>query len=141
MTETKKPAGPLRFAPVITLDAKFFWDHANKEEFVVEQCTDCCALRYPPRPMCPQCNSVSRKVKPLSGKGKVYSWIRPMHPKAMGFAEPPTVALIELEEGFRMVSNVVDCAFEDVTAGMPVEVTFVDVMNKKKLPVFKPVEA
>ena len=46
-----------------------------------------------------------RELVQLSGKGKVYSWIRPVHPKPVGFSEPPIVALIDLEEGFRLVSN------------------------------------
>lgn len=132
--------GPERLAPVVTLDAKFFWDHANKGELVCQRCGDCHTYRYPPRPMCPECHSLATEIVELSGRGTVYSWIRPQHPPPVGFSEPPTAAIIELEEGFRMVSNVVDIAFEDITAGMPVEVLFVPTMKNKQVPVFRPAE-
>lgn len=124
--------------PVVTLDAKFFWDHATNGELVCQRCCDCNEFRFPPRPMCPSCHSLEHDIVQLSGKGTVYSWIRPRHPKPVGFDEPPIAALIELEEGFRMVSNVIDIAFEDVTAGMPVEVTFASTMKNKQVPVFRP---
>jgi len=140
MTEEVKKPAPLRLAPIITLDAKFFWDAAREEKFVCEKCSDCGEFRYPPRPMCPHCHSVKRDVTELSGKGKVFSWIRPSHPKAVGFAEQPVAAVIEVEEGFRIVSNVIDCEFGDIEAGMPVEVAFADTMQKKKVPVFRPAQ-
>lgn len=135
----KKERKPMqRMAPIVTLDAKFFWDHATEGELVCECCSECGKFRFPPRPMCPHCHSVEREIVKLSGRGTVYTWIRPLHPPAMGFDEPPIAALIELEEGFRMVSNLVDIAFEDVTAGLPVEVTFVPTMKDKQVPVFRP---
>jgi len=138
MTENTEEQKPTRMPPVVTLDAKFFWDHATKGELVCERCSNCDTFRYPPRPMCPDCHSVERDIVPLSGKGTVYSWIRPRHPKPFGFDEPPIAALITLEEGFRMVSNLIDIEFEDVTAGMPVEVTFVPTLKNKQVPVFRP---
>lgn len=129
---------PTRLPPVVTLDAKFFWEHANKGELVCQRCTDCGEFRFPPRPMCPHCHSLEREIVALSGRGTVYSWIRPLHPQPAGFDEPPTVAVIELEEGFRMVSNLCDIAFEDVRAGLPVEVTFAPTMKNKQVPVFRP---
>lgn len=142
MTDNKDQAqrAPQRMAPVVTLDAKFFWDHAAEGKLVAQRCSDCQAYRFPPRPMCPQCHSLETDIVELSGRGRVYSWVRPQHPPAFGFSEPPTAAVIELEEGFRMVSNVVDIPFEDVTAGMPVEVTFAPTMKDKQVPVFRPVE-
>ncbi len=142
MTDTNKPATeapkPTRLNPVITLDAKFFWDRANKGELAAQKCSDCGEFRFPPRPMCPKCHSVKRDEVTLSGKGKVISWIRPIHPAPVGFKEPPTVAIIELEEGFRMVSNVVDIAFEDIKFEMPVEVLFDKTMTGRQVPIFRP---
>jgi uncharacterized OB-fold protein len=143
MTATPDPAAstepkPIRLAPIVTPDAKFFWDGADREEFLGQKCGDCGRFRNPPRPMCPHCFSVKREEVPLSGRGTVYTWIRPQHPPAFGFREPPTVAVIELEEGFRFVSNVEGIAFEDITAGLPVQVAFVPTMGKHKVPVFRP---
>lgn len=138
MTEKTEKPKTMRMPPVVTLDAKFFWDAAAKGELVCERCSNCDTFRYPPRPMCPECHSVEREVVQLSGKGTVYSWIRPRHPKPFGFDEPPIAALITLEEGFRMVSNLIDVEFEDVTAGMPVEVDFAPTLKNKQVPVFRP---
>ena len=141
-TENTPPAAPkpTRLAPIVTLDAKFFWDAADKGEFVGEQCADCGKLRFPPRPMCPYCHSVKREVVPLSGRGTVYSWILPRHPMPFGFKEAPIVATIELEEGehYRLVSNLYGVALEDVKAGMPVEVFFEPTMGNHQVPVFRP---
>src|SRR5262249_60728469 len=78
----------------------------------------------PPRPMCPRCHGVARREVRLSGRGVVYSWIVPRHPAPVGFAEPPVVALVELEEGIRLVSNVVGAAPGEVRQGPPVDVDF-----------------
>lgn len=130
-----------RMAPIVTLDAKFFWKEACNEKLVAEKCSDCGEFRFPPRPMCPSCHSVNREPTQLSGKARVVSWIKPVHPPSFGFTEPPTAAIVELEEGFRMVTNIVDIPFEDVKAGMEVEVTFADTMKDKKVPVFRPTGA
>lgn len=137
---TQEQTKPTRLKPIITLDAKFFWDHANKEELVCQKCSDCGEFRFPPRPMCPKCHSVERDIVQLSGRGRVVSWIRPRHPTPVGFKEPPTVAIIQLEEGMRLVSNLVDIAFEDVQADMAVEVLFDATIGNRKVPVFHPVK-
>ena len=133
------PPKPTRKDTIVTPDAKFFWDGANQEKLLGQRCVDCRQWRYPPRPMCPHCFSVKTEIAELSGRGTVYTWVRPMHPPPFGFKEPPTVAVIALEEGFRLVSNVVDIPFEQITAGLPVQVKFAPTMGNKKVPVFAPV--
>jgi uncharacterized OB-fold protein len=88
--------------------------------------------------MCPHCYSTQREVIKLSGRGTVYSWILPRHPPPLGFAEPPIVALIELQEGIRLVSNLVDVPLERVQAGLAVEVSFVPTRGGRAVPVFRP---
>lgn len=143
MKTTPDPAAaqPMRLAPIVTPDAKFFWDAADRGELVGQRCGACQRFRFPPRPMCPHCHSLEREVVPLSGRGRVYSWIRPVHPQPFGFAEPPIVALIELAEGFRIVSNLVGIAFEDVRAELPVAVEFEATQGGHRVPVFRPVSA
>lgn len=144
MTDTPEPKKEKpkakRLNPVITLDAKFFWDHAKKHEFVCQQCSDCREFRFPPRPMCPHCHSVEREIVELSGKGSVHSFVRPTHPKAVGFDTPPIAAVIDVEEGFRFVSNLVEVEWEKIEVGMAVEVTFAETMGKKAVPVFRPAD-
>lgn len=129
---------PTRIAPIVTLDSKFFWEAADRGEFVGQRCGDCGKHRFPPVPMCPHCHSLNTEVVALSGRGKVVSWIKPLHPPAFGFKEPPTVAVIELEEGTRFVSNIVGIEFDKVRMNLPVEVCFEATMGNHKVPVFRP---
>ena len=142
MTEATEAAPaapkPTRIAPIVTTDAKSFWEAADREEFVGQKCGDCNKFTFPPRPMCPHCHSLNRIEVPLSGYGTVHSWTIPRHPHPFGFKEAPIVAVIQLDEGIRFVSNVVGIAPEDVKMDMKVEVTFEPTMNKHKVPVFRP---
>jgi hypothetical protein len=73
----------------------------------------------------------------LSGKGKVYSWTTVTHPVHPAFEVPYAVVIVELDEGVRLVSNIVDCKPEDLYIGMPVEVIFEDVTEEVTLPKFR----
>ena len=122
--------------PVYAPDAAFFWDGVARGELLGQRCADCKHLAHPPRPMCPKCHSTRREQIRLSGNGTVCSWIVPRHPAPVGFAEPPVVALIELEEGIRLVSNLVDIEFSAIRRGLAVEVRFVPTRGGKAVPVF-----
>jgi len=137
MSTPEGPA-PTRPDPIVSRDAEFYWEGALRGELLGQACASCGELRHPPRPMCPRCHSVERKIVPLSGRGTVYSWVIPRHPQPVGFAESPVVALIELEEGIRLVSNVVGAAPGQVRQGLPVEVAFERTRGGKAVPVFRP---
>jgi uncharacterized OB-fold protein len=124
--------------PIVSRDSAFFWEAALRGELLGQACATCGELRHPPRPMCPRCHGVLRKEVRLSGRGVVYSWIIPRHPAPVGFAEAPIVALVELEEGIRIVSNVVGAAPGEVRQGLPVEVIFEPTRGGKAVPVFRP---
>jgi uncharacterized OB-fold protein len=124
--------------PIVTRDTDFYWEGALRGELLGQACAACGKLRHPPRPMCPHCHGVERKVVRLSGRGEVYSWIIPRHPAPVGFAESPVVAPVELEEGIRIVSNVVGAAPGQVRQGLPVEVAFEPTRSGKAVPVFRP---
>jgi len=126
-----------RPAPVLTPDTAFFWEACARGELVAQRCGDCGDLAHPPRPMCPKCHSVRRETARLSGRGEVHSWIVPRHPAPIGFAEPPVVALIQLDEGVRLVSNLVDVPLTEVRTGLRVEVTFAATAGGRAVPVFR----
>ena len=138
MTTTSEAPKPTRMAPIVTPDSKSFWEAADRGEFVGQKCSDCGQFRFPPRPMCPHCHSLKREEVKLSGFGKVISWTMPRHPAPFGFTEPPIVAVVELDEGTRFVSNLVGVALDQVKMDMPVEVGFDDTQGNHKVPVFKP---
>lgn len=137
-TETSAPKKPIRMAPIVSAESKFFWDAADRGEFVAQRCGDCGLYSFPPRPMCPQCHSLKREVVALSGKGEVLSWTVPRHPPAFGFLEPPIVAVIKLAEGINFVSNVNGVALDEMRVGLPVEVRFEPTMGNHQVPVFQP---
>ncbi len=128
----------LRPAPWVTRDSQFFWDAARREELVAQACGSCGALRTPPRPMCPHCNSLERREQVLSGRGTVHTWVMPRYPVIPGVAEGTIVAVIELDEGVRMVSAICDIDYDDITRDMPVEVFFEPTEGDFKIPLFRP---
>jgi uncharacterized OB-fold protein len=128
-----------RPAPRVTRDSAFFWEAATRGELVAQRCADCGELRSPPRPMCPHCNSVKSEPQLLSGRGSVYTWVVPRYPVIPGFEGTHIVAVIDLEEGIRMVSNVCGIEHADIVADMPVEVFFEETQGGFKIPLFRPV--
>jgi hypothetical protein len=92
--------------------------------------------------MCPECHSLDFAWAPMSGRGTVYTYAivnQPLHPFWSG-RTPYNVVLVELEEGVRIVSNLVDCPNDLVRIGMPVTVVWEDVTDEISLPMFKPRE-
>jgi uncharacterized OB-fold protein len=126
----------MRLAPSMTGDSQFFWDGAKDGRLLIQRCAACGALRHPPRPMCPHCHSLTWDTLESSGRGTVYSFVMPRHPQFPFFDDDYIVALIELEEGTRLVSNLVDIAPDDARIGMPVTVRFDEFDDGVVLPVF-----
>jgi uncharacterized protein len=111
-----------RLAPTTTPDTEFFWDGLKDGTLLIQRCGGCGTLRHPPRPMCPHCNSLEWNAIESSGRGTVYSFVMPRHPPWPWFeGQTYIVALIELEEGTRILSNLRDVDPAAVTIGMPVE--------------------
>jgi uncharacterized OB-fold protein len=113
-----------RLGPSMSPDTQFFWDGLTEHRLLVQRCTDCGELRHPPRPMCPSCNSLQWDTLESSGRGTVLSFVMPQHPTYPWFEYPYIVALVELEEGFRLVSNVIGTTPDETSIGMTVEVEF-----------------
>jgi uncharacterized OB-fold protein len=109
---------------------------------MLQRCTDCGHIRFPPTRFCSRCRSVKCEWIASKGHGRVFSWIVVRHPvprEVYAQEVPYVVALIELDEGVRIPSNIVDCKPEDVSAGMPVSVIFRTVTPEVTLPLFQPV--
>jgi uncharacterized OB-fold protein len=126
--------------PVPSELSRPFWEACRRHELLVQRCLSCGTVRFPPAILCPECLSEEAEWKKSSGKGKVFSFVvfhRLYHPGFEGEL-PYTVALIELEEGARLISNVVGCPPVEVACDMPVEVVFEDVTPEVTLPKFRP---
>ena len=139
MNTTAQPPAATRPDPILTPDTAFFWEGAKRGELLAQRCADCGDLQHPPRPMCAKCHSVRREQVRLSGRGEVYSWIIPRHPQPIGFAEPPVVALIRLDEGIRLVSNLVGVVPGQIRNGVRVQVEFEPTVGGHAVPVFRPI--
>lgn len=136
--EAEKPARPLRPRPALTQDNAFWFEGARQHRLLIQRCKQCGTLRHPPRPMCSECRSYEWDVVDASGRGAVYSFVVNHYPQVPAFDYPLAVGLIELEEGTRLVANVVGVDPGDIRVGMPVEVEWVDHDPDLSLPAFKP---
>jgi uncharacterized OB-fold protein/acyl dehydratase len=132
----KKPNRP---RPSLNLDNQFWFDGAKEHKLLIQKCSSCGALRHPPGPMCPSCQSLEWETQEASGRGVVYSFVTNHYPPVPSFDYPLNVSLIELEEGVRLIANVIGVDAHDVEIGMAVEVEFVDHDEDLTLPAFRPV--
>jgi uncharacterized protein len=130
----------MRPAPVVTDDSAVFWDAAAGRQLVAQRCSGCDALRHPPRPMCPHCHSLEFQAAQLSGTGTLYSYAVLHHPRNPAFDYPVLAALVDLDEGIRMVSNLVDVEPAGIEIGMRLEVTYAQAAGEQWVPVFRPAE-
>lgn len=128
-----------RILPVLTEENDFFWTSGADGRLRFLRCTDCRSIVHPPAPVCPQCWSRTLAPSPVSGRGTVASFTVNHHPWLPGYDPPYVVALVEIEEdqGVRVMTNIVECAPEDVSIGMAVEVMF-EHHEDVWLPLFRP---
>ncbi len=106
------------------VDNRFFWDGVRDGRLLLQKCTSCGVVRHPPGPMCPSCQSLAWEAVDASGRGTIHSWVVSRHPTEPD-AEPRTVVLVDLEEGVRLVSNLVGGG--DPVNDAPVEACFATV--------------
>lgn len=129
------PAPAIR--PMINRDTAFFWEGTAQGELRIQQCGGCGALRHPPGPMCPHCNETKPTHIVASGLGAVYSYVVHHHPPVPGHTLPFVIALVELEEGVRLLAELTDVTPEDVRVGLPVRIDFVRVDDELTMPVWR----
>lgn len=130
---------PGRARPVPTPETQHFWDGTKAGELRLQRCNDCKKTYFPPRPFCPACASRNVSVFKASGKAKLHSYVI-HHRKVSGFTPPYAIAVVELEEGPRMMTNIVDCPQtpEALVLDMDVEVAFTPMDDAITLPLFRP---
>lgn len=138
MTATA-PDKPL---PIIDPGSRPFWDAAREHRLSIPRCRSCENHFFYPRELCPFCHSGDLEWVDASGRGTVYSFTIVRKPAGPAFAAdvPYVVAMIALDEGPRMLTNLIVDDVEAVRIGDRVEVSFVDVTDDVTLPKFKLVE-
>ena len=133
------PARPKRPSPGVSRDTEFFWQGLDAGELRIQQCDGCGALHHPPVVRCPKCGSYDFGYRVSSGRGHLYSHVEPVHPRFPAFDPGYVVGLVELEEGTRLITNVVDVDPEKVAVGMPLELVIRPDNSERPLPLFRPV--
>jgi uncharacterized OB-fold protein len=135
MAEYKKPL------PAITTLNAPYWDGLKRRELKMQHCSDCGKLWCPPAPFCPECWSRNFTWRQQSGRGKVNSWVIFHQAYFSSYKDdaPYNVAEVELEEGPRLLTNLVGVTNEDISIGMPVEIVYDDVTDEVTLAKFKPI--
>lgn len=133
MAESKRPL------PKPTPETAHFWEGALAGELRLQKCDDCAHVYFPPRPFCPSCSSRSVSVFTASGRGVLDSYVINQRPHP-AFDGPYSIALVRLDEGPRMMTNIVGCEQtpDALLLDMPVRVTFERVSDEIALPLFEP---
>jgi uncharacterized OB-fold protein len=117
-----------------------FWRRVGAHAMALQRCADCGTVRFYPRALCPQCLSERADWMPVSGRGTIYSFTICHRPASEAFAAatPYIVALVDLDEGVRLLSNLIDCAPAQARVGMPVTLAYEDVAKEFALYKFRP---
>ena len=128
--------GPI---PIADFDDREYWAGCARGEFMLQRCADCKAFRHPPRPMCPKCRSMRAEWVASKGAGEVHSYTVVHHPSAPALREavPYGIVLVEMDEGPRIISNMIDVPPGDLHIGMRVRVAFREVAPGVALPKFE----
>ena len=126
--------------PHIDEESRPWWEAAQRHELYVQKCRDCGDLRFHPRALCTSCMSSRTEWVRCKGTGKIYTFTVTNQNQAGGFRDslPYVMAWVEVDEGLKMLTNIVDCPPEQVKIGMPVEAVFDDVTPEVTLVKFRP---
>ena len=136
MTETREYTKPL---PELEGMAGEFYGFCKRGELRFQRCTDCRAWRHVPREMCAGCGSSRWEWERSGGRGALFTWTvvgRALHP-AFQDAMPYAPAVVDMDEGLRVLCHVTDCAPDELEIGMRVEVVFEPVSDEVTLPKFR----
>ena len=122
--------------PAANAETLPWWEAARDHRLVAQQCTACDTLRHPPGPVCATCGSTDSDWRELSGRGSIYTYTV-VHQQFVPAEVPYVVVAVELDEGVRMVSNLVGCAPADAVIGARVELVWEDMSPTLALPRFR----
>jgi 3-oxo-4,17-pregnadiene-20-carboxyl-CoA hydratase alpha subunit len=128
-------AGVIR--PMIGRDSRFFWEGTQAGELRIQKCNACGAKRFPPGPACQSCDAYDRGYDVAAGTGTVFSYVVHRYPPVPGKELPIVIALVDLDEGVRMVGEVVDVADHEIEIGMRLRVDYRRIDDELTLPIWR----
>lgn len=136
------PGSVAAIRPMVGRDSAFFWEGTAAGELRIQKCNGCGSLRFPPGPSCPRCHSFDQTYVVAAGTGTVFSYVVHRHPPVPGKELPIVIALIDLDEGVRMVGEVTDAVpdgggAEEIEIGMRLRVDFARIDDDLTLPTWR----
>ena len=135
------PEKPFRLLPRVTDRNRHFWQGGKEGRLQFLRCRACETWIHPPQPVCPECLGKDLAAEPVSGRAQVLTFTLNHQPWVPAPDHPYCIAIVEIEEqeGLRLMTNVVNCAPEEVAIGMPVRVVFEE-QEDVWVPLFEPDE-
>lgn len=132
---------PVKHFPRPTPETEVYWQGCRKHELLLQRCTQCNKFQFYPRIICANCTSENLEWVKATGRGRVLTFtiVRRAVSEAYAADVPYVVALIQLDEGPKMMSNVVQCDPETLVVGSPVQVVFEDWSDEISVPQFRPI--
>ena len=131
-------AMPARPVPVATPETAHYWEGTAHSELRVQRCRSCATTYFPPQPFCPSCSGGDVEIVRASGRGTLHGYVI-THRAAPGFEAPYVIAVVELDEGPRLLTNLVGVAPdpEAIALDLPVEVLY-EPVGEIVVPMFRP---
>jgi uncharacterized protein len=139
MTQEMTAARPLPEETPLTAP---FWQAARERRLVIQRCTSCGRLRWPPEAACYDCGSLDHEWADMKGRATLYTWTI-AHPPLLPYFQqraPWPIAIVQLEEGPRLVTNLTGIESDQFEIGMELEAAFADIGDNVKLVVFRPAQ-
>lgn len=134
--DAEEPENPFVLYPARNQDTEFFWEGTRAHELRIQKCAACGALRHPPGPSCPACHRFERTYDVAAGTGTVFSYVVHRHPPIPGHELPIVLALVDLDEGVRVVAGMPGSEPDSVRVGQRVRVDFRRIDDELTLPIF-----
>jgi uncharacterized OB-fold protein len=123
--------------PRLSTISQPFWDGCRARRLLYQRCQTCGHIVFEPAPLCRWCTGRDLQWEESNGEGRVYSWTVAYRPQTEAFTTPYAPVIVDLDEGFQMLSNLIDCDTDDLAVGMRVHVDFREV-GELTLPYFRP---
>jgi uncharacterized OB-fold protein len=115
-----------------------YWDGCNRGELLFQRCADCGHATHTPAYICSQCTSRALGWEKSAGTGEIYSWTAVWRPQMPAFEVPYVPVIVNMDEGWHLLSNIIGCEVDDVEVGLRVGVEFHPIHGGYQLPYFRP---
>jgi len=125
--------------PVASVASRPYWDGCNRGELCFQRCRDCYGITHTPGIVCAHCSSRALEWERSSGTGTIYSWSTVWRPQTPEFTVPYAPIIVDVDEGWQILSNLIGCEHDAIEVGHAVAVEFHRLSEEINLPYFRPV--